>query len=169
MTEWKYFRQQRQKLMKRSELFKWMPVCACREKYESVIKGWTAECIFRAGSEDVLVSTLTGLQRVERSYMCANMNNEKLKMMLRKKKKIDIRTEMKRCEWAEDGSQRTGRKWNEDAGWRLKRDFPVGYPVPTTCEICSEHPVAFNHQSSEATRKLMPKCRGRNGERENEK
>lgn len=38
----------------------------------------------------------------------------------------------------------------------MKRDFPVGYPVPTTCEICSEHPVAFNHQPSEATRKLTP-------------
>lgn len=114
----------------------------------------------------MLASTLTGLKRVEHSYMCANMNNEKMKMMLRKKKKEKIRTEMKRCEWAEDESERTGRKWNEDARWRLKRDFPVGYPVPTTCEICSEHPVAFNHQSSEATRKLMPKYKGRNGERE---
>lgn len=56
------------------------------------------ECIFRAGNEDVLASTLTGLKRVEHSYMCANMNNEKMKMMLRKKKKEKIRTEMKRCE-----------------------------------------------------------------------
>lgn len=46
----------------------------------------------------MLASTLTGLKRVEHSYMCANVNNEKMKMMLRKKKKGKIRIEMKRCE-----------------------------------------------------------------------
>lgn len=46
----------------------------------------------------MLASTLTGLKRVEHLYMCANIYNEKMKMMLRKKKKEKIRTEMKRCE-----------------------------------------------------------------------
>lgn len=57
----------------------------------------------------------------------------------------------------------------EEMEWRLKVKieegfFTVGYPVLTACEICSEHPVAFNHQSSEATRKLTPKWKERIGE-----